>query len=560
MKKLLSIVLSVCLLLSLVIVPISVNAEEVTYEDTTLGDYYKFTFGKDGDQFEYAVSTQKTDDTIGQATYKYNSFYPLWNQSNSVAAWSEYKTITTSDGKSIDVLEIKNTANVYFTPLTKDGKPFELKPGVNYTVKTKIYNPASTCWGQMAVTAGTTNNKEMTNVIGAAYEYDGTVSKADTPNVMATALRWTGGGIVGGSEYAAYLKDGSYPSTYREIALGSINAQYSETGVSTSRYVNAYIETERKVYIEEKYSNGYDAEKNSYSTKFTVDGEEEAYLYGNNYLTLSFGGGNVMQYKDNAKYPLFTNATKEELDAIGAIPSCWQIESIEIVSEDFKSSLSYSVNGEIVKVVDSEVGTALETFIPEAPEGKYFAGWFVDEACTELYTAEALEFGKNTVYAKFSDYGSSLKLDFEDNAYHTYATAVYYSPAGTKWPLVGYSFKDSYKSSQQTTEVIANLERKGLSTTFPEGAIAFYSDRTWPQPGGLMMANPDGTLFVPEAGATYRITYRYRAPLHNGNNIAINVSYGIVNAMAGLNSTENLGYAKKNTCLEHYHRADYRMD
>ncbi len=545
MKKLLSIVLSVCLLLSLVIVPVSVNAVEATTEDTsTLGEYYKFTFGEDGDRFDYAVSTQKADDTTGQATYKDNTFYPLWVQSNSANAWPEYKTITTSDGKEIDVLEIKNTANVRLTPLTKDGKPFELIPGVKYYVTAKMYNPASNCWGQFAVSAGTSNNKDLTKVIGNSYKYDGTFKTADASNEMAGALAWNGGGIVGGSSYVVYLKDGSYSSESKQIALSSINKQYNEEGASTSRYVNAYLADTRTVFIDEKYSNGYDAEKQSYSTKFAVDGQEDAYLYGNNYLTLSFGGGNVMEYKDSASYPLFTNATKEELDELGTIPSCWQIESIEIVSETFKSSLSYSVNGEIVKVVDSEVGTALEIFIPEAPEGKYFAGWFTDEACTKAYAAETLEFGKNTVYAKFSDYGSSLRLDFNAGDYTASSTAFYYTPAGYKWPLTGYSFKDSYVSDQQKTEVIDNLEREGLSTDFPEGAVAFYSDRTWGQPGGVVFANPDGTLFVPEAGESYRITYRYRTPLHNGTNMAINVIYGLVNSMAGLTSTADKGYSK----------------
>ncbi len=513
MKKLLSIVLSVCMLLTLVIVPISVNAEEVTCEDTTLGDYYKFTFGKDGDQFKYAVSTQKTDDTTGQVTHKDNTFYPLWNVSNSVAAWTEYKTITTSDGKDIDVLEIKNTANAYFTPLDKDGKPFELKPGVNYTVKTKIYNPASYCWGQMAVIAGTTNNKEKTNVVGATHKSDGTVSNAAASNPMAGALIWNGGGIVGGSSYAAYLKDGSYPSGSNQIALSSINPQYSETGVSTSRYVNAYVEGNRKVYIEEKYSNGYDVEKNSYSTKFAVEGAEDTYLYGNNYLTLYFDGGNVMGFKGSAEWPLFTNATKEELDELGTIPSCWQIESIEIVSENFKSSLSYSVNGEIVKVVDSDVGTALEPFIPEAPKGKYFAGWFADEACTKLYTAEALEFGKNTVYAKFSDYSTSYVYNFDRHI----PTAKYYQflengTVKTTFDRVGWTYKKNV-----------------------DGIETYYSERTWPQSGASLVADENGDLVLFDPTKKYVVTVKYRMSelATEGGYIDLKAGVGMLPSLAG---------------------------
>ncbi len=542
MKKLLSVVLTVAMLLSMfAAIPVMAEeaAEETTAVDTsTLGDYYKFTFGENGDRYDYVVSTQNAGDTTGQVTYKDNTFYPLWNQSSEVSAWPEYKTITTSDGVNVDVLEIKATANTRLVPLTKDGKPFELIPGVKYTVRVKAFNPASNCWGQFAMSAGTSNTKDLTKVIGNSYKYDGTVNGANISNVMSDALRWTGGGIVGGSAYAVYLKDGSYSYGSKSIALSSVNNAYNEEAVTTSRYVDAYLDTERVVYIDEAYSNGYDEEKDSYSTKFAVEGEEEAYLYGNNYLAISFGGGNVMQYKNNTSYPLFTNATTEELDAIGTIPSCWQIESIEIASENFKSSLSYSVNGEIVKVVDSEVGTALEAFIPEAPEGKYFTGWYSDEAYTKVYTAEALEFGAITVYAKFSEYGSALKVDFDDNAYTAASTAVYYSPAGVKWPLTGYSWKGkSYDSQVNKGELKAHLEREGLSTEFPESTVAFYSDRTWGMPGSVMLANPDGTLFVPEAGALYRVTYKYRAPVHNGQNMSVNIAYGIPASFANATTT-----------------------
>ena len=559
MKKLLSIVLTVAMLFTMVAcIPVSAaEGEEAIVDASTLGDYYKFTFGEDGDRYDYTVANNKADDTTGQATYKGNTFYPLWNAKDSVVTWPEYKTITTSDGKEVDVLEIKNAANVYFTPLTKDGKPFEMVPGTKYYVKANIYNPASNCWGQMTVIAGTSNNKELTKVVGTSYKYDGTVAAADISNDMAMALRWTGGGIVGGSEYSAYLKDGTYSYESKSIAVSSINAQYSETGKSTSRYVNANASTERTVYIDEKYSNGYDAEKGSYSTKHAVpvaeaeEGEEaeQTYLYGNNYLTFSFGGGDVMAYKTSDKYPLFTNATKEELDELGTIPSCWQIESIEVVSENFKSSLSYSVNGEIVKTVDDEVGTAIEVFVPEIPEGKFFAGWYADEALTVPYTAEAIEFGQKTVYAKFIGYGENLEINFDDGNYP--ATAVFYDEAGSKWPLHGYSWMgNTYKygttdSVLKTTDnLIKELEAKGYSGTPESGTISFFSDRTWGMPGGVMFANPDGRLFVPKAGETYKVTYKYRSLLNNGNDMSINVVYGLLDAMGNLTTTGDKNFSK----------------
>ena len=77
MKKLLSIILTVCMLFSLVIVPVTVNAEEVTYEETTLGGYYKFTFGED-EMYNYVKDAKEE--------YKGKEFTPLYYQNGTGAS------------------------------------------------------------------------------------------------------------------------------------------------------------------------------------------------------------------------------------------------------------------------------------------------------------------------------------------------------------------------------------------------------------------------------------------------------------------------------------------
>ena len=169
MKKLLSIVLCVALLLSMftAIPVVAVEGEEVA-PSTALGDYYKFTFGEDGDRYEYTVAGNKTDDTTGQATYKGNNFYPFWlnRTANSSLATYEYKNVAIGDA-NYDVLEIKNFENLVFVPMTKDGTPFEMIPGVKYSVNVKLFNPACNTWGQYTVVAGSTNVKSTAKVNGA---------------------------------------------------------------------------------------------------------------------------------------------------------------------------------------------------------------------------------------------------------------------------------------------------------------------------------------------------------------------------------------------------------
>jgi hypothetical protein len=141
-------------------------------------------------------------------------------------------------------------------------------------------------------------------------------------------------------------------------------------------------------------------------------------------------------------------------------------------------------------------------------------------------------------------------MDF-DTAYP--ATAVQVTQAGNFWPLHGYSYKNSYSTYADASKVPAwtnddlknDLIRNGLSTEYPEGVISFYSDRTWAMPGGVYFYNADGTLFVPKAGDMYKITYKYRAPLHNGNNMSINVVYGILDSFGNATTTGDKQYSKK---------------
>ena len=551
MKKILSIILALCMIFSMftAIPAVAVEDEETTVS-TALGDYYKFTFGEDGDRYNYTVANKTIGDTTGQATFKENAFYPLLVENVDASKGSaDYKTITTPNGETYDVLEVKLSNNGYLVPLTKDGTPFEMVPGVKYNVNVKFFNPVCNTWGQMMIAAGGLNDKvaNYSKKVNGVTWSNGEATVKNNVSVCAP-FRAYGNGIVAGNAYAAFLKEGSYGTA--NITASCICEQYSTEEkplecTHSSKYVTPYREVSDIIGVPE--ANGvYNKEKNSYSTKYSYvdetpdDASDDVYVEGNNYFAFTLSGGKVSTYKT---YPIYSNATAEEITAAGE-ESTWQIVSIEIASENFKSSLSYSANGEVIETVKGDVGLALETVVPTIPEGKLFAGWYVDEAFTVPFTSETLEYGTNTVYAKFFDYGESVEIDFEDGTYPS--TARYYDEAGTTWPLTGWSYRGNYyNSASYTGELAANLERNGLSTEFPESAVAFYSDRTWGQPGGLVFTNPDGTLFVPKAGEVYSITYKYRAPLNNGNKMSINVAYGLLDSMGNKTSSGDKQFSKR---------------
>lgn len=557
MKKLLSIILTVCMLLSLVIVPVAVNAEETvdTYYDSTIGSYYKFTFGEDGDQYDYVTSSNKAADKTGAITYKGDDFFPLWADSASAGAvTSEYKTVTFADGVEQDVLEIKASANAFLTPLTKEGKPFELKPGVQYQVTIRGYNPVCNAWGQSAVYAGGASNKSKEKVNGLS------AGKTEVENSMNQALRWTGGGAVGGSQYALYMKEGTYYSdsskTVSVPAINSLFAKEEYTGPASKSLSGSWWKQET-ITIAEKYSAGYNAEKNSYSTKFTTvagaatETTDDDYAYGNNYLTISVGGGNALSYKDSTgSVPVYSNASKEEIEAAGSLPSVWQITSIEVCEVGYAFATLHV--GDEETLIKQEKNTKVPFYTPEAPEGMYFAGWYSDAAFTSPVGA-AVTMANNyngDYYARFEKYGLAVEEDFSGKYYN--ATSYYAKNAsyeGFYFPRIGYSNKTSYSNTVdsgktpawKSGEITAALKRAygdDYDTTYPAGVASFYSDRTWGMPGVIVLTNADGSMFVPEPGRKYFITVRYRLLLNgNGKGMTMKSGYGLNMSYANKTST-----------------------
>ncbi len=165
MKKSLCILLTAILVLALTLPAFIISAEIVNADgmlklNDSLGKSYKFTFGEDGDRYDYGSMLNKT------AEYKGLTYYPVWNytdydsKNGALDPTFEYKTMYDDNGENgVDVLNIKGPTSTYLTLLTEDGTPFEVLPGREYSVKVKMYFETDTDYSQMYVSLGGNVNR-----------------------------------------------------------------------------------------------------------------------------------------------------------------------------------------------------------------------------------------------------------------------------------------------------------------------------------------------------------------------------------------------------------------
>ena len=119
MKKLLSIMLALCLLLTMFIIPVA--AEEVDVNAGKL--YYNFDFSEDTLYTDYANPVLPEGVT-------YEGFAAVSTAGTNVV---EYGKIGDKDG--LYIRTGGSPHNVVFTPLKKDGTPIVLESGKSYVVE-----------------------------------------------------------------------------------------------------------------------------------------------------------------------------------------------------------------------------------------------------------------------------------------------------------------------------------------------------------------------------------------------------------------------------------------
>ncbi|MBR2043720.1 MAG: hypothetical protein IJ946_05205 [Clostridia bacterium] len=440
MKKLLSIMLTVCMLLTMVVVPVNVfatEAEEAAYEESTLGGYYKFTFSEG---YDYTLNAVEN--------YKGKDFKPFWSDKAAGKATANYKSITDAEtGEVYDVLEIVSADGFAdITPLTEDGQPFELTPGVPYRVKINYFNPTAELYDQSYLCVG--------NSAGVANKpielAPGQIRSANYPFEVSGGLTYDGGsGILSfGFKDGTYGKSNAY-NLFKNLVIGNnacahkSDERYTYAGCShaaaTSQKV--YRQESKTVTLDKSYYT-YDAETKTHTanmpvyknygtaayqggklevtaltekpsnwdtkwtnfyydnggtyTKMTTTSHPTApefeageyyragvatgeFVEVNNYLSLSFAGGMMSTYANHNK-PLYTNYTYDEVFDADKEYCRYLIESIEVF-EVGKGFANFHVGDEVTSV-KGEAGEEIDFYAPAAPEGKYFVSWYTDPEFT----------------------------------------------------------------------------------------------------------------------------------------------------------------------------------
>lgn len=149
MKKPLSLILTLCMLLSLMVIPVVADNNQGFTGDT----YYKFTFGENGTSY-MDYESGKT------ATHKNNTYYPLWETAAAGNTVIKGNTITDSaTGETLNTMRIesKGTNSWQWTPLMADGTPFEVAPNASYTIKMKFFVESLNSYGQLHFGMGASN-------------------------------------------------------------------------------------------------------------------------------------------------------------------------------------------------------------------------------------------------------------------------------------------------------------------------------------------------------------------------------------------------------------------
>ena len=101
-------------------------------------------------------------------------------------------------------------------------------------------------------------------------------------------------------------------------------------------------------------------------------------------------------------------------------------DDITVTALTAPGKVVYSVNGEAEKTVEDIEGTYNIDYVPaNIPAGKYFTGWFTDEACTKNVTSVLIS-GETKLYAGFASYPGTVYASTTGNIMNDNGYKVYY--------------------------------------------------------------------------------------------------------------------------------------
>ncbi len=248
MKKYISILLTLCLLLTTLIIPVTVSAQ------TFAGDtYYKFTFGEGGTAYGEYVSGQT-------ATYKGTTYYPLMDQKPGSTTASVDTITDKATQQPVSTLRVEGSAGSRWklVPLKANGAPFEVAPNSSYKVKIKAYIESKAKSSQLF--AGL-----------AAYKTNG----ASSHDGRTTSQGWYNGNFVASQAVHSPFLSGSIIGS---SSADKVFTEFDSADASQCFEVEKTIATGNNAV--------YDETNNAYKFVFDVIGSD-ATVENTNYFFLS---------------------------------------------------------------------------------------------------------------------------------------------------------------------------------------------------------------------------------------------------------------------------------
>ncbi len=495
MKKIISLVsllLTAVLLLTMVTVsPLATSgsSDETLLKDG-LGRCYKFSYGADGDRYAYEMNAS--------ATYKGNTFYPMWGYTDRNAqANVEYKAMSDGGEGSTDVLRFTATGSTYFTPLTADGKPFEVEPGKEYVVRMDAYIEVETDWSHVMAMLGSpnvrcdswsesyaNNSKALVKGIeGAAKAEDlvyGSPMDANRPFSCRGFGRNNGNtwatGVIGDTTSSAYHLQMS-----RVFAVPDPD----DTGVEMTAEYNSQTDS---------LSFGLPMYKNSDLTSIKDsdgDGVQDVRTL-NNYLCLFFSGGTTKDEEGNT------------------VPFTYSIKSIEIWENNYQPDIELIVNGQVESTILGADRSVLKLHVPSyCPEGQIFTGWYTDSACTDPVD-RGMTLGA-TVTKLYAGYKTPERSNLVMTPADCMSAKVYY-PLTKDITTTKKDEAGNVISKETEKDVYKGILRQhGWSFSSNDGQVIKYDGQaSWGQVGTTIVADKRGVPFIVNPKSYYTITIEYK--------------------------------------------------
>ncbi|MBE6740155.1 MAG: hypothetical protein E7565_07545, partial [Ruminococcaceae bacterium] len=399
MKKILSIILTVCMLFSLVIVPVTVNAEGNAQATGETFDYYKWDFSEDKLYTDY-------DDPVKPDGVTYD-FKAVNNSGNHSFA---YANINGED--ALRIRASKSNNNIMFTPLKEDGTPFQLEAGKEYVASITYYiSRLGAAWSRphfeiYTTVDGSVPRTSLQKTVGegesATTEY--LFFDPATERVMNAYSSLYANKEIGYFDSGRTLNNANYYDAHSMTETDGVkafnltldskgnNTNYGDVAVAVAGKESKYsYTTDIVLATDEVLADEWNVTKNADGT-YKYNGRNYTNFFGFS-LPPAYGSYWIEGYDENA----FENAQDGEGNWYHRAYSEYYVTELVVYEKGCTGAVLHV--GDTVTQVEGNAGDPIALEIPAAPEGKYFVAWYTDaEFTTPVTEAQTLVEGAPVDY------------------------------------------------------------------------------------------------------------------------------------------------------------------